>query len=101
MGKNSIKKDKKKRNFFFKNEFKLRLLKYQLNSNNLKKKIKLIFHYKFLKNFHIDSSKTRLVNICLETGRSHWILRKFKLSRMSFKKLADQGLFNGVKRSSW
>lgn len=101
MGKNSIKKDIKKRNYFLKNEFKLILLKYQLNNINLTRNIKLIFHYKFLKNFHLDSSKTRLVNICVETGRSHWILREFKLSRMSFRKLADQGLLNGIKRSSW
>lgn len=71
MGKNSIKKDIKKRNFFLKNEFKNLLLKYQLNNNRLQKSIKLIFHYKFLKKFHLDSSKTRLVNICIETGRSH------------------------------
>lgn len=100
MGKNSIKKDIKKRNFVFKNEFNLILLKYQLNSS-LEKKIKLLFHYKFLKNFHLDSSRTRLVNICIQTGRSHWILREFKLSRMSFKKIADQGFFNGIRRSSW
>jgi len=101
MGKNSIRKDLKKRNFVLKNEFKLIMLKYQLSNNNLNKKIKLLFHYKFLKNFHLDSSKTRLVNLCRETGRSHWILRQFKLSRMSFRKLADNGLLNGVKRSSW
>jgi len=71
MGKNSIKKDIKKRNYFLKNEFKLILLKYQLNNNCLARNIKLIFHYKFLKKFHLDSSKTRLVNICIETGRSH------------------------------
>lgn len=67
---NSIKKDIKKRDFVSKSEFKYVLLKYQLNSN-LNKKIKLLFHYKFLKNFHLDSSRTRLVNICLKTGRSH------------------------------
>jgi hypothetical protein len=71
MGKNSIKKDIKKRNFFLKNEFNLILLKYQMNNINLNKNVKLIFHYKFLKKFHLDSSKTRLVNICIETGRSH------------------------------
>ena len=101
MGKNSIKKDIKKRHFVVKNEFKFILLKYQLNNNCLEKKIKLLFHYKFLKNFHLDSSSTRLVNICIQTGRSHWILREFKLSRMSFKKSADQGFLNGIRRSSW
>lgn len=101
MGKNSIKKDIKKRNFFLKNELKYILLKYKLNNNKLNRNLKLLFHYNFLKNFHMNSSKTRLVNLCRETGRSHWILRKFKLSRMSFRKLADSGSLNGVKRSSW
>lgn len=101
MGKNSIKKDIKKRRWVKKSEFKLILLKYQLNNNELNRKIKLLFHYKFLKKFHLDQSKTRLVNLCIETGRSHWILREFKLSRMSFRKLADSGLLNGVKRASW
>jgi hypothetical protein len=71
MGKNAIKKDIKKRNFVNKKELKFILLKYQMNSSFLNKKLKLIFHYKFLKTFHLDSSKTRLVNICTETGRSH------------------------------
>jgi hypothetical protein len=71
MGKNKIKKDMRKRQFVAKNAFKNQLLKYQMSSNNLNKKIKLIFHYKFLKKFHLDSSKTRLVNLCRKTGRSH------------------------------
>jgi hypothetical protein len=71
MGKHNIKKDIKKRKLVLKNELKMTLLKYQLNNNNLEKKIKLLFHYKFLKKFHLDFSRTRLVNICLETGRSH------------------------------
>ena len=97
MGQHSIKKDKKTRNYAKKNELRLLLLKYQLNS--LDKKIKLIFHFKHLKKFHLNSSSSRIVNMCMYTGRSHWVLRKFKLSRMSFKKLADFGQLNGIKRS--
>lgn len=71
MRKNKIKKDLKKREFVIRSAFKNQLLKYQMSNNNLNKKIKLIFHYKFLKRFHLDSSKTRLVNLCRKTGRSH------------------------------
>jgi hypothetical protein len=71
MGKHSIKKDKLTRGYASKKEFKLTMLKYQLNNNNLNKKIKLIFHYKFLKNFHLNSSTSRIVNMCIHTGRSH------------------------------
>jgi len=101
MGKHSIKKDKLTRDYASKKEFKLIMLKYQLNNNNLNKKIKLIFHYKFLKNFHLNSSSSRIVNMCIHTGRSHWIIREFKLSRMSFRKLADNAKLNGIRRASW
>jgi len=101
MGNDKIKKDFKTRNYASKKEFKLIMLKYQLNNINITKKIKLIFHYKFLKNFHLSSSTSRIVNTCIHTGRSHWIIREFKLSRMTFKKLADNGKLNGIRRSSW
>jgi len=101
MGKHSIKKDKLNRNYAYKKEFKLIMLKYQLSNNNLNKKIKLIFHYKFLKNFHLNSSTSRIVNMCIHTGRSHWIIREFKLSRMTFRKLADNAKLNGIRRASW
>lgn len=101
MRKNKIKKDLKKREFVIRSAFKNQLLKYQMSNNNLNKKIKLIFHYKFLKRFHLDSSKTRLVNLCRKTGRSHWILRDFKYSRMAFKEMADRGFLNGIRRASW
>jgi len=101
MGKHSIKKDRLTRDYVSKKEFKLIMLKYQLNNNNLNKKIKLIFHYKFLKNFHLNSSSTRIVNMCIHTGRSHWIIREFKLSRMTFRKLADNAKLNGIRRASW
>ena len=71
MGKHSIKKDKRVRLNVKKKEIKLILLKYQLNNINLNKKTKLIFHYKYLKNFHLNSSTSRIVNMCIHTGRSH------------------------------
>ena len=101
MGKHSIKKDIKTRNYFYKKEFKLVMLKYQLSNNNINRKIKLIFHYKFLRNFHINSASSRIVNMCIHTGRSHWIVREFKLSRMTFRKLADNAKLNGIRRASW
>jgi len=101
MGKHSIKKDKIVRLNVKKYEFKRILLKYQLSNVNLNKKIKMIFHYKYLKNFHLNSSTSRIVNTCIHTGRSHWIIRRFKLSRMTFKKLADNGGLNGVRRATW
>jgi len=97
----SITKDKKIRSNVVKQELKSILLKYQLSNPNLEKKIKLIFHQKHIRNFHLNSSSSRIVNMCIHTGRSHWVLRRFKLSRMTFKHFADKGYLNGVRRAIW
>lgn len=48
-----------------------------------------------------DSSPTRLRNRCQLTGRARGYLRKFKLSRLSFRELASYGMIPGVTKSSW
>ena len=48
-----------------------------------------------------DASPTRLVNRCERTGRRRAYLRRFKLSRISFRELASQGMIPGVTKSSW
>jgi len=48
-----------------------------------------------------DSSPTRLRNRCQMTGRARGYLRKFKLSRLSFRELASHGMIPGVTKSSW
>ena len=48
-----------------------------------------------------DSSPTRLRNRCQLTGRARGYLRKFKLSRLSFRELASNGMIPGVTKSSW
>lgn len=48
-----------------------------------------------------DSSPTRLRNRCLLTGRARGYMRKFKLSRLSFRELASMGMIPGVTKSSW
>jgi small subunit ribosomal protein S14 len=48
-----------------------------------------------------DSSPTRLRNRCQLTGRPRGYLRKFKLSRLSFRELASMGMVPGVTKSSW
>ena len=48
-----------------------------------------------------DSSPTRLRNRCQMTGRPRGYLRKFKLSRLSFRELASNGMVPGVTKSSW
>jgi len=48
-----------------------------------------------------NSSATRLRNRCQFTGRSRGFLRKFKLSRLCFREMANQGLIPGIVKASW
>lgn len=48
-----------------------------------------------------NSSRVRVTNRCILTGRSHAVLRLCKLSRIKFRDLASQGRLMGVQKSSW
>lgn len=48
-----------------------------------------------------NSSATRLRNRCSITGRPRAFIRKFGLSRITFRELARQGDLPGVTKSSW
>ncbi|MGC1481357.1 MAG: 30S ribosomal protein S14 [Chthoniobacterales bacterium] len=48
-----------------------------------------------------DASPTRVVNRCQLTGRRRAFLRRFKLSRITFRELASNGMIPGVTKSSW
>ena len=48
-----------------------------------------------------NSSPTRHKNRCAETGRPHSYMRKFGLSRISFREHASKGEIPGVIKSSW
>lgn len=47
-----------------------------------------------------DASPTRLVNRCAMSGR-HGFLRKFGVSRLTFREAALNGLIPGVVKASW
>ena len=48
-----------------------------------------------------NSSPTRHTNRCAETGRPRGVIRKFGLSRLSFREHASKGEIPGVTKSSW
>lgn len=48
-----------------------------------------------------NSSAVRIHHRCELTGRSHGFYRKFKLSRIQLRKLANEGQVPGVLKSSW
>jgi small subunit ribosomal protein S14 len=48
-----------------------------------------------------NSSPTRRKNRCSETGRPRSYMRRFGLSRLSFREHASKGEIPGVRKSSW
>jgi small subunit ribosomal protein S14 len=48
-----------------------------------------------------DASPSRVVNRCEVSGRRRAFIRRFKVSRLTFRELASNGLIPGVVKSSW
>lgn len=48
-----------------------------------------------------NSSPVRFRNRCELTGRPRGFYRKFRISRISLRELANQGMIPGVTKSSW
>ena len=48
-----------------------------------------------------NASPCRVVNRCEVTGRRHGFLRRFKMSRITFREFASKGHIPGVTKSSW
>ena len=44
---------------------------------------------------------TREYTRCERCGRPHGVLRKYKLCRICFREMANNGQIPGVKKSSW
>ncbi|MFR0367866.1 30S ribosomal protein S14 [Candidatus Phytoplasma palmae] len=57
--------------------------------------------YKGLARLPVNSSSVRLKNIDKIDGRSRGYIRKFGLSRINFRNLANKGKIPGVKKVSW
>ncbi len=48
-----------------------------------------------------DASPVRLTNRCKVSGRRRSYLRKFSVSRLTFREMALRGLIPGVTKASW
>jgi small subunit ribosomal protein S14 len=68
---------------------------------DLRAKMKAEKDYVGLSMLPRDASPTRMVNRCEITGRRRAFLRRFRLSRISFRELASAGMIPGVTKSSW
>jgi small subunit ribosomal protein S14 len=57
--------------------------------------------YEALDKLPKNSSAVRLHNRCKLTGRPRGYMRKFGISRVTFREMASNGLIPGVTKSSW
>ena len=48
-----------------------------------------------------NASPVRMVNRCKITGRRHAFIRKYGVSRLTFRELALNGQIPGVTKASW
>ena len=67
----------------------------------LRKQLKADGDYEALAKLPRDASPTRLVNRCRVTGRRRAYIRKFQMSRITFRELASEGKLPGVIKASW
>lgn len=69
--------------------------------NEVREKLKKEGSWDELQALPRNSSRIRQRNRCALTGRSRAFLRKFGLSRLSFREKALAGELPGVKKASW
>ena len=67
----------------------------------LRAELKAKGDYKGLQALPRNASPVRVVNRCKVTGRRHAFIRKFGVSRLTFRELALNGLIPGVTKASW
>jgi small subunit ribosomal protein S14 len=97
---NSIKRDLKRRKLYKKYESKRLLYKALLNDCNLSQDLRYILTQK-LNELPRNSSRIRLKNRCILTGRSHSVYKFCRISRIKFRDLVNQGSIPGYVKSSW
>ena len=68
---------------------------------DLKKKLKDAGDYEALDKLPKNSSRVRLHNRCKLTGRPKGYMRRFGINRVTFRKMANEGLIPGITKASW
>ena len=66
-----------------------------------RKELKEAGDYEALDKLPRNSSPVRLHNRCKLTGRPKGYMRKFGISRVTFREMASEGKIPGVTKSSW
>jgi len=93
-------KDSFKRNLVFKQEIERKLLKALSRNQSLPQDLRYDYLLK-LQTLPKQSSLSQIVRRCVLSGRSHAVLRKFKVSRIHVRQLLAKGQLQGSTKSSW
>lgn len=96
----TIVKNNKRRNLAEKFEGKRAALRKTISDENATPEDRWEANVK-LQRMPRDTSRIRVRNRCVLTGRSRGNYRKFRISRIKFRELALEGMLPGVTKSSW
>ena len=97
---NSINTDKKRRKLFLKNLKKRNTLKESIKNKELSN-FERYSAQLALQKMPRNSSKIRIKNRCIITGRTHGLVGPFNISRIKLRELVSNGLVPGVKKAIW
>jgi small subunit ribosomal protein S14 len=93
-------RDQKRRSLFGKHESLRIVLKSIIYNQELPEEIRFKAQLE-LASLPNDSSKVRIRNRCVLTGRARGNYRLFKMSRIKFRELASMGMIPGITKASW
>jgi small subunit ribosomal protein S14 len=96
----SIKKNERRKKLVAQNAAKYAKLKAIADDESKDETERLIARLKMAE-LPRNGNPTRVRNRCELTGRSRAYYRKFRLSRIMLRELANKGLIPGVIKSSW
>ena len=96
----SINKNERRKKLVQKNAAKYAKLKEIANDESRDETERLIARLKMAE-LPRNGNPTRIRNRCELTGRPRAYYRKFRLSRIMLRELANKGLIPGVTKSSW
>ena len=96
----SVNKNERRKKLVAKNAAKYAKLKAVANDKSVDETERLIARLKMAE-LPRNGNPTRIRNRCELTGRSRAYYRKFRLSRIMLRELANKGLIPGVIKSSW
>ena len=96
----SINKNERRKKLVERNAAKYAKLKAIANDESRDETERLIARLKMAE-LPRNGNPTRVRNRCELTGRSRAYYRKFRLSRIMLRELANKGLIPGVIKSSW